>query len=52
MEVGFERIEDLGRMALEVEGNPSGKKVQYVLKRRKKRNERNVSHLQNLISWV
>lgn len=36
MEVGFEMIEDLGRMALDVEGITSGKKVQYVLERKKK----------------
>lgn len=36
MEVGFEMKEDLGKMALDVEGITSGKKVQYVLKRKKK----------------
>lgn len=36
LEVGFEMIEDLGRMALDVEGITSGKKVQYVLERKKK----------------
>ena len=29
-------MEDLRSMALEVEGTPSGKKMQYVLKRKKK----------------
>lgn len=40
------------RIALDVEGTPSGKKVQYILKRKKKRNERNVYNIQDLISWI
>lgn len=29
-------MEDLGSMALEIEGTPSGKKMQYILKRKRK----------------
>ena len=51
VEVGFQRTADLGRMAPDVEGTPSGKST-VCPEKEEKRNERNVSNIRDLISWI